>query len=257
MKTFRTIFKTPPHSSSPKMLQSVADPQTELISRPYNSHHLDNTDSSTSPLTVIELFQSQGCNSCPPANDFCITHFPPNDPKHLLLTYEVTYWDHLGWPDTFGDKRWDARQRDYAAVLRQRSVYTPQVIVDGGARPLGGNGWRDLSAILAVPKKSAKVELKIATGQDRRVVRASNGDGKRGDVLVVFYETQPEDVKILKGENRGETLPHRNVVRDIQVVGEWKGQDDDFELPAEKNGLNAVVLIQAGRGGEILGAIRV
>lgn len=75
--------------------------------------------------TVIELFQSQGCSSCPPANDNVIPL--ADDPDKLVLTYEVTYWDYLGWPDTFGNKAWDQRQRDYSAAFKSRSVYTPQV----------------------------------------------------------------------------------------------------------------------------------
>jgi hypothetical protein len=213
----------------------------------------------TSPLTVIELFQSQGCNSCPPANSFLISNIPPNNPKHLLLTYEVTYWDHLGWPDTFGDKRWDARQRDYAAVLRQRSVYTPQVIVDGGRRPLGGNGWRDLNAVLAGPS-AVNLNMSLISGENgsRKVrIEGREGDGKGGDLLAVFYETEPEDVKIFRGENRRETLPHRNVVRDMKVVGKWKGGKEEFELPDGKKGTQMAVLVQVGRGGEIIGAMRV
>lgn len=81
-------------------------------------------------LTVIELFQSQGCSSCPPANDNVIKL--TGDTDKLVLTYEVTYWDYLGWPDTFGSKEWDQRQRDYSAAFRNRSVYTPQV----GIRPM-------------------------------------------------------------------------------------------------------------------------
>ena len=76
-------------------------------------------------LTVVELFQSQGCSSCPPANDNVIQLV--DDPNKLVLTYEVTYWDYLGWPDTFGNKAWDNRQRDYAAAFKSRNVYTPQV----------------------------------------------------------------------------------------------------------------------------------
>jgi hypothetical protein len=76
-------------------------------------------------LTVVELFQSQGCSSCPPANDNVISLV--EDADKLVLTYEVTYWDYIGWPDTFGRKEWDLRQRDYQAAFKSRSVYTPQV----------------------------------------------------------------------------------------------------------------------------------
>ena len=250
MKAFSTIFK----SISPHTSHTAPRPQTELTAANHTPHSGDTTTSSGSALTVIELFQSQGCNSCPPANEFCLANFPPNGKKYLFLTYEVTYWDHLGWPDTFGDKRWDARQRDYATVLGQRSVYTPQVIVNGGARPLGGSGWRGLPAVLSNPSQ-LNLNMELVSGENGKgMVRLSNGNGKYGDVLVVFYETQPEGVKILRGENRGETLPHRNVVRDIQVIGEWKGGDENFALPASRKDLEMAVLVQAGRGGEILGA---
>jgi len=77
------------------------------------------------PLVVVELFQSQGCSSCPPANDNVIPL--ADDTDKLILTYEVTYWDYLGWSDTFGNKDWDARQRDYSYAFKNKSVYTPQV----------------------------------------------------------------------------------------------------------------------------------
>ena len=93
------------------------------------STHFASTGAEPIPpsLTVIELFQSQGCSSCPPTNDNVIRL--ADDPDKLVLTYEVTYWDYLGWPDTFGNKAWDARQRDYSAAFKNRNVYTPQVCV--------------------------------------------------------------------------------------------------------------------------------
>ena len=83
------------------------------------------TSHNPNPLTVVELFQSQGCSSCPPANNNVIALV--DDPDKLVLTYEVTYWDYLGWPDTFGNKAWDQRQWEYAHALKNKNVYTPQV----------------------------------------------------------------------------------------------------------------------------------
>jgi hypothetical protein len=210
---------------------------------------------SGSQLTVLELFQSQGCDSCPPANDFLISNFF-NDPRALILTYEVTYWDHLGWPDTFGDKRWDERQRDYAAVLGQRSVYTPQVVVDGGARPL--SSWRDLPRMLAGGNRDPELRVEILEREGRRVVEieGEKREWNKARILAAWYEEQPADVKILRGENRGVTLPHRNVVRDLVVIGEYGGGKGVFELPDNRMGLRMCVLVQAGRGGKILGAAR-
>ncbi|KAG0647450.1 hypothetical protein D0Z07_6850 [Hyphodiscus hymeniophilus] len=255
MKDILSIFKgsSPSHS-----------PQTPLPP-PYSTSTSTPTTPSTSPphsLTTIELFQSQGCDSCPPANAFLLKTIPPNDPNHLLLTYEVTYWDYIGWADSFGDKRWDARQRDYAAFLKgadRGRVYTPQVIVDGGATPLGGRGWRDLPSLLARPV-NGRVRLDVTTREGKKAVRiagaSERASGSGGDVLVVWYQVQPADVKILRGENRGVTLPHRNVVRDLSVIGQWRGGEEVFDLPAAREGLEKAVLVQAGRGGEILGSCR-
>ncbi|KAH8819396.1 thioredoxin-like protein [Xylogone sp. PMI_703] len=209
------------------------------------------------PLTIIELYQSQGCDSCPPANDFCIANFPPTDPNYLLLTYEVTYWDHLGWPDTFGDKRWDTRQRDYATAARSRSVYTPQVIVDGGAVPLGSSGWRSLPNVLGREQGPRHNAVSVEVGSDKRTVRVSGDAGVKADVLVVYYEVAPADVRILRGENRGKTLPHRNIVRDLGSIGRFEGGEGVFEVPERREGLEMVVMVQRGRGGEILSAARV
>jgi hypothetical protein len=208
-----------------------------------------------SPVTVLELFQSQGCDSCPPANAFLISKFS-NDRRTLLLTYEVTYWDRLGWVDTFGDKRWDERQRDYAAVLRQRSVYTPQVVVNGGALPL--TSWRNLPQVLG-QRGLAELEINIMVEEGVQVVevgtwKVENRDWSSAQVLVVLYEEQPADVRILKGENRGVTLPHRNVVRDLVVLGEYHGVKTVFEVPDDRMGMRSCLLVQAGRGGKSLGA---
>jgi hypothetical protein len=210
---------------------------------------------SGSQLTVLELFQSQGCDSCPAANDFLISNFS-NKHRALLLTYEVTYWDHLGWLDTFGDKRWDERQRDYAAVLGQRSVYTPQVVVDGGAQPL--SSWRDLPRVLAGGNQDPELRVQITTREGKRIVEVEGEkrEWNKARILAVWYEEQPADVKILRGENRGVTLPHRNVVRDLVVIGEYGGGKGVFELPDDRMGLRMCVLVQAGRGGKILGAAR-
>ena len=81
---------------------------------------------SNKTLTVLELFQSQGCSSCPPANDQVLKLIESN-PEILILTYDVTYWDRLGWKDTFGDKQWDGRQWEYARAFGKGNVYTPQV----------------------------------------------------------------------------------------------------------------------------------
>ncbi|KAH6699102.1 hypothetical protein BKA61DRAFT_445623, partial [Leptodontidium sp. MPI-SDFR-AT-0119] len=245
----RQIFR----SSSANKAQKTMIMTTTAHNVPSNTASTDTMHSS--PVTVLELFQSQGCNSCPPANDFLISNFS-NDLTTLLLTYEVTYWDNLGWADTFGNRRWDERQRDYAAVLRQRSVYTPQVIADGGARPLAS--WRDLPQVLG-QRGVAELNVNIMTQGDGRVVEVGSWKGENrswnaAQVVAVWYEEQPVDVVILRGENRGLTLPHRNVVRHLDVLGDYPGGKEVFEVPDDRMGMRLCVIVQAGRGGKILGA---
>jgi len=207
-------------------------------------------------VTLIELFQSQGCDSCPPANKACIAIAARNDPSQLLLTYEVTYWDHLGWPDTFGDARWNERQSAYAAALKQRSCYTPQVLVDGGSKPLGSS-WRNLGAVLEKARETVGDGVRFERVEGTSKISILGDTRRQNLVLAVFYEIEPAPVRILRGENKGETLPHRNIVRDIKLLGTWQGGAQEFELPAKRSGLEMAVLVQAGEGGPILGAARV
>jgi hypothetical protein len=221
------------------------------------STHTTPSTTPLQPVSVIELFQSQGCNSCPPANASLVARATQNNPRELLLTYEVTYWDYLGWADTFGDRRWDARQTAYARALRQRSCYTPQVLVDGGARAMG-NSWRNLGAVLAAGGPAEVFGFEAVEGG--KVVRVTGGEGvekKAVVVLVVEYEVSPKPVKILRGENKGETERYRNVVRDLKVVGTWEGCELVVKLPVRRSGLEMAVLVQEGNGGPILGAARV
>lgn len=119
-------------------------------------------------------------------------------------------------------------------------------------RPIG-NSWRNLPAALAKSGKQEPLGFDLVD-EDRRLRIAGEG---RGTVVLVFYEVEPVPVRILRGENRGEVLPHRNVVREMEVLGTWDGGVGTFNLPARRVGLEMAVLVQAGRGGHILGATRV
>lgn len=210
------------------------------------------------PLTVIELFQSQSCSSCPPANNHLLNTIPSDDPNALLLTYEVTYWNHLSWVDTFSDQRWDQRQRDYVYVIGLRAPFTPQLIVDGGAG-LPNEGWWDIKKTLKEKAKDTRraVTLKVVDSGASKVVEISGSDKAKAYIQVVWYEPKPAPVSVLRGENRGVTIEHRNVVRDLKIIGKWEGGNARLELPAGRKGLKMAVLAQRSTGGHILGAARV
>lgn len=203
-------------------------------------------------LTVVELFTSQGCSSCPPANANLVRLARRTDV--LALSFSVTYWDQLGWPDTFAQPAFTARQRDYQRGLGNDNVWTPQMVIDGRADVVGG--------------RMAEIERQIDAHRPFAgpVVRFNpRGVGLAGgrvpqqpaDVWLVRYERQAIEVPVARGENRGRTLPHANVVRELTRLGQWRGETVGFRLPAARSdSLATTVLVQAPRGGVILGAGR-
>ena len=117
-----------------------------------------------------------------------------------------------------------------------------------------GSSWRNLGAVLAAGKPAEQFRFESVDGG--KGIKVIGGEG-RALVLVVFYEAEPKPVKILRGENKGETERYRNVVRDLKSVGTWEGGELVVELPRWRNGLEMAVLVQADNGGQILGAVRV
>ncbi len=197
---------------------------------------------------VVELFQSQGCSSCPPANAHVLALI--GRPDVLALSWQVTYWDHLGWRDSFGDQAFTARQYDYARGLGHDGVFTPEVVVNGRA---DGVGTRD-GEIEALLRSADRGDggPSVALSGDRVSVGAGQG---AADVVLVRYDPRVIEVAVRRGENSGMTLPHRNVVREVRLLGQWHGRAASFPLPAPaRPGLKAAVLVQAGAGGPILAA---
>jgi hypothetical protein len=201
--------------------------------------------------TVIELFQSQGCSSCPPANANVMAL--SGRPDILALSFQVTYWDQLGWKDTFGAPEYTARQWDYARGLGHAEVFTPQVVVNGRADVVGVRPGEIERAALQADRGTGGPRLTFASG--RVMVGAAPLAGP-ADVWLVRYDPRVIQVPIRRGENGGRTLPHRNVVRALVRLGAWSGPERAFDLPPAAPGLDTAILVQAGRGGPILAAAR-
>ena len=197
---------------------------------------------------VVELFQSQGCSSCPPANAHVLAL--AGRPDVLALSWQVTYWDYLGWRDSFGDRAFTARQYDYARGLGHDGVFTPQVVVNGRADVVGTQDG-EIEALLRRADRGDGGPSIVVSGD-----RVSIGAGRGGaDVVLVRYDPRTIEVAVLRGENGGVTLPHRNVVREVRVLGRWTGGAASFTLPAaSRAGLKMAVLVQAQPGGPILAA---
>lgn len=203
-------------------------------------------------LTVVELFQSQGCSSCPPANVVVSSLCERSD--LLVLSFGVTYWDHLGWRDTFGKPEFTARQRDYARGLGIRGVYTPQVVVNGRVDLVGSDRAALESAIRRNQRSTPEPAITVdAAGV---VVGAATSRGA-ADVWLVQYDPRTLQVPIRRGENGGRTLPHRNVVRALSRVGEWHGATQRYSLPEARERIwRRAILVQHAEGGPLLAAAR-
>jgi hypothetical protein len=201
---------------------------------------------------VVELFQSQGCSSCPPAN--ANLNAIAWRPDVLALSFAVTYWDDLGWKDTFARDTYTARQWDYAHGLHHGNVFTPQMVVNG-RRDLVGVNAGDVAAAIRTAGSPTGASLSVAGGWVSIAARPVPAKG--ADVWLVRYDPRVQQVAVKRGENSGRTLPHRNIVRELTRLGAWTGNAASFRLPAATDpALKTAILVQAAHGGPILGAIR-
>ncbi len=219
------------------------------------------------PRAVIELFTSQGCSSCPPADR--LLGQLAQDPSLIVLSLPVDYWDYLGWKDTLALHGNSVRQSEYAVTRGDREVYTPQVVVNGMVHALGSDQGAIESAIAKTHHEadplSLPVSLHVADGVVTVNVPAATGAHRNGEVWLCPV-TGKARVSIGRGENRGRTIVYHNVVRRWFKLGDWHGQAQTFrvkisELPDSKFSLvdidQAAVLLQSGgkqEPGVILGA---
>ncbi len=181
---------------------------------PANSEDFEKSSESHQPSSVIELFTSQGCSSCPPANKFAAKL--AEDEDKLVLTYGVTYWDYLGWKDTFGDPEFTARQRDYGKALGASNIYTPQLVLNGSAHSPRYTR-KDVETMLL---SESKPEANISVSEGRLVVRSDvNAEAK---LVIVTYMPGLQSVEVKRGENGGRNLKLANVVTDV-TSAEWNG----------------------------------
>ncbi len=212
--------------------QGSVSEEAQAATAPANSVH---------PL-IVELFQSQGCSSCPPANTALNAIADRSDV--IVLNFSVTYWDRLGWKDIFGDPAYTQRQYDYAHTMGNENVATPQVVLNG-VRAITGNRPGELDRAVAATQPPSNGPSIRSDG-----VQANIGAGKgSATVWLVRYDPRVQNVAVRAGENGGRTLPHKNIVRQLDRLGSWKGVAATYPLPKAKlTGLKSVILVQANSG---------
>jgi hypothetical protein len=213
------------------------------------------------PKGVVELFTSQGCNSCPPADDVLAQLDAGGD--IIALGYHVDYWDYLGWKDTLATPDNTERQKLYGKAFGKREVYTPQAVVNGRVHVKGGKHGVVGAAIAELERenKGLSVDLTITRSGDSVVIDVAGAPSGKGDAhLVLVHFDRKKTVTIERGENKDKTITYTNPVTDVQTAGMWHGKPARFELPRSELGKKGgcAVLLQAvdseGLPGPILGA---
>ena len=202
--------------------------------------------------TVVELYQSQGCSSCPPAN--AILNALADRPDLLPLSFAVTYWDQLGWTDSFARPAYTARQWEYAKAGGRGNVATPQFVVNG-RRVVTGS---DRDALVRTIRAAGQPAAGPAIAADGRSIRVGAAKAAAlATVWLVRFDPRTRNVRIGRGENGGRVLPHRNIVTGLRRLGTWTGAPLAFAQPAYKDPAErSAVLIQQGTGGPIIAALR-
>jgi hypothetical protein len=198
--------------------------------------------------TVVELFQSQGCSSCPPA--IANVNILADRPNILALMFAVTYWDRLGWKDTFARPEFTDRQVAYGKAFGD-GAYTPEIVINGRA-DLVGTDRRQLDTALsrAAPLQGPA----LSHDGDKAGIGAGSGNA---DVWLVRYDPRSQNVAIGAGENSGITIAHRNIVRALVRLGGWSGAAQSYALPSGGDpAWRSAILVQAKNGGPVLAALK-
>ena len=231
-----------------------------LLALPYGALAQENVKR---PKAVVELFTSQGCNSCPPADETLSRLALTGDV--VALAYHVDYWDYLGWRDTLASADNTARQQEYNRAFGNRSVYTPQAVVNGRQQMNGAKRGKVEAAIerMAGTAEGMVVDVKVSYSGDSVIIETGELPRSVDEAHVVLvYFNAASEVEITRGENRGRNFTYLNAVSGFHSAGMWHGKKARFELPmsevAKKGAGGCAVLVQemvsGGLPGPILGA---
>lgn len=199
---------------------------------------------------LIELFTSQGCSDCPPADKLAGELM--SQPGLFVVSMNVDYWDYLGWKDTLGKAEYSKRQADYAKARGDGEVYTPQMVINGAAHAVGSNRGAVEGAIATARQRPLVVPVSVAQSGDKIAVDigAASGSGK-----VFLMALAPQvSVPIGRGENAGAKITYHNVVRHLALLGDWNGSAKTLTV-AKPSGdaTQFLAVLQKSEAGEVLG----
>ena len=207
---------------------------------------------------IVELFTSQGCSSCPPADAFLETL--KGKPGVVALSYHVDYWDYLGWRDTLGSPEYSQRQYDYAKSRGDMNVYTPQMIINGGNHYVGSQRSTVSGGIAKARSAIAAqwVDIVMSDNKTDVVIDIAAGAATKEATLWLMAFAPSITTEIKKGENAGSTVTYYNVVRKMVPAGMWHGEATKLVLPKSsvipEDCKGWVALLQQGKVGPMIGA---
>jgi hypothetical protein len=199
---------------------------------------------------VVELFTSEACSSCPPA-ELLLAKLKASDPDILTLSFHVTYWDSPAWTDKYGLKEATDRQSWYAGLLHSDTVYTPEAVVDGAAQVVGSNR-ADLTGAIGDARNNMGQDVPVTISAGTMLtVKIGAADGQTANIWLVGFDPQHK-TPIGGGENGGVTVTEVNVVRSLSSLGMWMGVAETVTIP-KPAGVHMAVILQTETG-QILGA---
>lgn len=203
---------------------------------------------------VVELFTSQGCSSCPPAD--ALLHELAGRDDVIPLALHVDYWDYIGWKDVFAQAKFTQRQKGYARSGGWRTIYTPQMVVNGAEDVVGSRPMKVTDLIRKHAKRAPRVDLNVTRQGGTLSITARSLAGQEPcDIHIVRYEPS-EQVRISRGENAGKALTYSHIVKDWQRVAQWNGKGTYRAEVALKGSAPVVVILQQPNHGAIVAAAR-
>jgi len=206
------------------------------------------------PPVVVELFTAQGCTSCIKANQLA-ADLAERDGV-LALTYSVDYWDYLGWKDTFAKPGFAERQRAYVKKFALRDVPTPQVVVGGRVQASGAKAEAVEDLVKTAAKAPTNAPDMEFVGKTRVAVGSGPAPRGGGEVWLIRFDPREQQIAVRRGDNKGQTLVHKNVVRELVRLGPWSGRPKLYRLPVHADDdLQSVIIVQGAKGGRILGVL--
>lgn len=226
-----------------------------------------NLTNQSKQFVLLELFTSEGCSSCPPADKnlaFIEKEQPFMQAEVVTLAFHVDYWDYIGWKDVFSSPLYTKRQEIYSQIAKLESTYTPQMIVDGKAQFVGSDAGRAANEIILAAKER-KADVEILNENDKLKIKISSAPKHENSTVYLAISENNLASNVKRGENSGRKLEHSSVVRELKALGSFSPDQNSFEIETnvnlqkdwKKEDVKYVIFVQENESRKIIGVGRI